>query len=470
MSMDKVKKAAEAAPASRRTFGRITPLVLAFCWATIIIEGYDAGIYGVVVPSLLQHPTWGLTPGSVGVLGSLGPAGMVLGSLAIGTLTDIVGRRKTVIGCLIAFSVITSSMALAPSPEVFGLLRFLAGIGLGGVIPTAAALTGEYAPIRVRNLAYMLVFTGFPLGGLLAAWVGIGVIPSWGWQPMFALALVPLLVFVPLALRYLPESIGFLQAKGRHGEAQRIAARFGLDMSELGASNSGAQSPAPAEPGKLASLRTIGSRRYRFATACFWATMFMALFATWSITTWLPQLMRQAGYELGSALTFLVVFNLGAVVGMLVIGTVADRIGSKRALIMSFLGAAASVALLSVALPPAAAYLLVWFAGAAVIGLPGVINGYVSKYYPVHVVATALGWSLGIGRLGAIAAPVVIGLLVGSTLGSAWNFFVIAFAALIGAFLSVFVPKPPGIRTQAATSEQSEAQAATIEQSEPQRH
>lgn len=398
----------------------------------------------MVVPWLLHDPAWGLSPGSVGVLGALGPVGMVIGSLVIGTLTDIVGRRRTLIGCVMAFSVLTSLCALAPSPEVFGLLRFLAGLGLGGVIPTAAALTGEYAPVRVRNLAYMLVFTGFPLGGLIAAWCGIGVIPAWGWHPMFALALAPLVIFVPLALRYLPESIAFLVAKGRHGEAERIAARYGLDVSGIGADQTGtSQSPAPTELDKLAALRTLSSRRYRLATGCFWATTFLALFATWSFTTWLPQLMRQAGYDLGSALTFLMVFNLGAVIGTVVIATAADKVGSKLATIATFLGAAACIALLSVRMPTGLVYLLVWFSGAAVISLPGLINAYVSKHYPVHVVATALGWSLGIGRLGGIAAPVVIGLLVGSALGSEWNFFVIAIAALIGAAFVVLVPKSP---------------------------
>jgi AAHS family benzoate transporter-like MFS transporter len=425
----------------RRTYGPVTVLVLALCWITVVADGYDVVVFGAVVPALLQDPSWGLTPASVGLLGALAPVGMFVGSLVVGTVTDVVGRRRMLIGCTAWFSALTALCALAPNPEVFGLLRFLAGLGLGGVLPTATALAGEYAPMRVRNLAYGLIFTGFPLGGILAATIGIGLIPAWGWRSMFALAVLPLLVVVPIALRYLPESVAFLAAKGRVDEAERVVARHGLPVP-----------PRPAEAPvdgvraqrMFAPLAELVSRRYRLATACFWLTSFLCLFMIYGLNTWLPQIMRQAGYSLGSALTFLIVFNVGAIIGTVVIATAADRLGSKPVIVATFLLAAAAVTLLSLRLPVLVLYALVAVGGAGTIGTQAFINAYVSKHYPVAMSATALGWSLGVGRLGSVSAPPVLGLLVGSALGVGWNFYAIAVPGLLGAALILLVPRRPG--------------------------
>lgn len=399
---------------ARRSYGPVTYLVLAICWVTVIADGYDVVVFGAVVPSLLSESGWGLTPAGVGLLGSLAPIGMFVGSLVVGTLTDILGRRRMLIVCVAWFSVLTGLLAVAQSPEVFGLLRFLAGLGLGGVLPTATALAGEYAPVRVRNLAYAVIFTGFPVGGMLAAVIGIGVIPVWGWRGMFVLALLPLVVIVPVALRFLPESVVFLEAKGRVAEAER---------------------------GQLFALADLVSHRYLLATLCFWVASALCLFMNFGLNTWLPQIMRQSGYSLGSALVFLLVFNLGAIIGMVAIAPAADRVGSQPVILVTFLAAAAAVTLLSVQLPVFALYLLIAVGGAGTVGTQAFINAYVSKHYPVRMAATALGWSLGVGRLGSIAAPLVLGLIVGSALGSGWSFYAIAIAGAIGAVVIALVPK-----------------------------
>jgi len=438
---------AQTAPDGRRTFGPVTLLVLAICWITVVADGYDVVVYGAVVPSLLQDRSWGLTPASVGLIGALAPIGMFVGSLVVGTVTDLVGRRRMLIGCVAWFSVFTGLCALAPSPGTFGLLRFFAGLGLGGVLPTATALAGEYAPLRVRNLAYGLIFTGFPLGGIIAALVGIQLIPATGWRAMFALAVLQLLVVVPIALRFLPESVAFLAAKGRTAQAERIAARYGVPVAAQRPARDVQDQPSRS---KLAALADLVSRRYLLATVCFWLTSFLCLFMIYGLNTWLPQIMRQAGYSLGSALTFLVVFNVGAIIGTVVIAMAADKLGSKPVIVVTFLLAAVAVTLLSLHLPSLVLYALVAVGGAGTIGTQAFINAYVSKHYPVRMGATALGWSLGIGRLGSVSAPPVLGLLVGSALGVGWNFYAIAIPGLIGAALIALVPRRPADPEMAA--------------------
>lgn len=429
-----------------RSLKRIGVLVLALCWATVIADGYDVVVFGAVLPSLLAEPGWGLTPASAGLIGSLALAGMFIGSLVVGSLTDRFGRRRMLIVCLVWFSVLTGLCAVAPSPETFGALRFLAGFGLGGVLPTASALVAEYSSRRSRNFVYAVMFSGFPIGGILAALVGLVLIPSWGWRSMFLVGLLPLLVVVPLAIRKLPESISFLLAKGRHVEAEALALRHGLTVTDLAPEPSGpvVGTPPAASGPETTSGSTVAqlfSPRFRLATVCFCLASFLCLFMIYGLNTWLPQIMRQSGYSLGSALTFLLVFNVGAIIGTILISTLADRIGSKPVILGTFFLAAVAVGLLSISLPTAALYVLVALGGVGVIATQAFINAFVSDVYPVAMGATALGWSLGVGRLGSMAAPPVLGLLVGSALGLEWNFYAIAIPGLIGAALIALVPQ-----------------------------
>ncbi|MDX3044675.1 MFS transporter, partial [Streptomyces caniscabiei] len=134
------------------TWPPVTVLVLAICGLAIVADGYDVVIYGAVIPSLLHEGGWGLTPAGAGLIGSFALIGMLIGATTVGTLTDTLGRRKTLIACLTWFSVMTGLCATATSPELFGFFRFLAGLGLGGVLPTASALSGEYSHPKTRNL------------------------------------------------------------------------------------------------------------------------------------------------------------------------------------------------------------------------------------------------------------------------------------------------------------------------------
>jgi AAHS family benzoate transporter-like MFS transporter len=421
----------------------VTLLVLAICGITVVADGYDVVVFGVVVPSLLREPGWGLTPPTAGLIGSLALIGMLMGSLTGGTITDTLGQRRMLIGCLAWFSAMTGLCAMAPSPDVFALLRFLAGLGLGGVLPIASALAAEYSPPRSRNLVYAIVFSGFPVGGLIAALTGIFVIPRFGWQAMLLLGLLPLLLIVPLALRFLPESIAFLLARRRNAEAETIAARWHIALDEAYLQTAGSAESRSARSGSMASLKDLFSRSHLRATACFLTVTFLCLFMIYGLNTWLPEIMRRAGHSPGSALAFLLVFNIGAVVGTVIISMAADRLGSKPIIITTFLLAGVAVILLSLRLPAAVLYSAVALGGIGTIGTQTFILAYVSKHYPVRMGATALGWTLGFGRLGSMLAPPLLGLIIGAGLTFRWNFYALALPAVLGAVLIWLVPRMP---------------------------
>jgi AAHS family benzoate transporter-like MFS transporter len=408
--------------------------VVAICFVTIVFDGYDLIVYGAVVPSLLRHPTWHLTPGQAGAIGSYALAGMVIGTLCVGALTDIVGRRKIMFASIVWFSLAMGATALAPSAGAFGVLRFLTGLGLGGVVPTAIALTVEYAPPHRRNFNNAVMFSGFSLGGVLAAVLAINLIPQHGFRIMFWIGMAPLVLVLPLAYRFLPESVSFLRARGRHSEADRLAARYGVPPEPAVAEN-------VEKTGRWSSLALLFGRRRLTATVLFGVASFFGLLLVYGLNTWLPQIMRQAGYPLGSSLRFLLVLNLGAIAGALLASTLADRLGSKVVTTAAFALAAVSIYALSTAPATFVLYALIAVAGVGTIGTQILVNGYVATHYPAGSRATALGWSLGVGRLGAIVGPLFGGWVLDSGRGLDWNFYGFAVPAVLGVLVIAAVPR-----------------------------
>jgi AAHS family benzoate transporter-like MFS transporter len=406
--------------------------VAAICLVTIVFDGYDLIVYGAVVPSLLQDPAWRLTPAQAGAIGSYALIGMVIGTLCVGVLTDILGRRKIMLGSIVWFSLAMGATALATTPEAFGLLRFVTGLGLGGVVPTAIALTVEYAPPHRRNVYNALMFSGFSVGGVLAAVLAMNLVPAYGFRVMFWIGMAPLLLVVPLAYRFLPESVSFLLARGRRTEAERLAQRYGVPL-DTAASDAGAK--------RGSAIGLLFSRGHLLATLLFGVASVFGLLLVYGLNTWLPQLMREAGYPLGPSLGFLLVLNLGAVVGTLLVSTLADRLGSKPVTVAAFAAAAASIYGLSLQPSTPALYALVAVAGFGTVGTQILVNGYVATHYPAGSRASALGWSLGVGRIGAILGPLFGGWVLASGLGFAWNFYGWVIPAVLGALVIAAVPR-----------------------------
>jgi AAHS family benzoate transporter-like MFS transporter len=397
----------QATVASAATERNPRLLVLGLCFATIVFDGYDLIVYGSVVPELLDYEPWGLTPGRVGNIGSLALAGMLIGALGVGALTDIVGRRKVLLGCLVWFSLAMGVCAVAPNAGVFALARFLAGLGLGGVMPTTVALTVEYAPADRHHRYNALMFSGYSVGGILAALLAIWYLPDYGFRFLFGLGMLPLVTIVPLAWRFLPESRQF-----------------------------------KAAPKNEALPRALFSGPKRTASVLFPLASFCGLLLVYGLNTWLPKIMQKAGYPLTSSLAFLVMLNVGAVIGALSGSTVADRLGARLVTAAGFAVAAGAVVLMSRGLSVGALYVVVAAAGLGSVGTQILLNGYVASYYGADHRASALGWTLGIGRLGAILGPTVGGWLLASSLGVDWNFYTFAIAASAGAGLVLLVPQP----------------------------
>jgi benzoate transport len=416
--------------------------VAGLCWAAVALDGFDLVVLGAVTPALLEYEAWGLTAPQVGAITSYGLIGMMIGALGIGTLADVIGRRACILLSVSVFSVFTALLAIAPSPEVFGLIRFLGGLGLGGLIPTAATMVSEYARLRRRGSSITFMMTGYHVGGILTALLAIPILPVLGWRAMFVAGALPALVLVPLMLRNLPESPSFLVARGRREEAEELASRYGIALEPDELRKVRAEERA-SEGGGLRAVRTLFSGGYVVGTLAFSVASFMGLLLVYGLNQWLPTIMRDAGYALGAALAFLLVLNLGAVAGLLLAGPVADRYGSKIACAGWFGLAAVSLFLLSVQLPLVLTYLIVFVTGFFVFSAQVLLYAYVSRHYPTSGRGTALGWAAGIGRVGAICGPLLGGFLLGAGLAVPWGFYAFALVGVLGTVFVFVVPKSP---------------------------
>ncbi|SDW87454.1 MFS transporter, AAHS family, benzoate transport protein [Arthrobacter sp. cf158] len=409
-------------------------VVIFLCFLAIVFDGYDLVVYGAIVPKLLAYEPWGLTAVQTGAIGSYALAGMFIGAILIGYLTDIVGRRKVMMVSIASFSLLMLLTAWAPTPELFGLFRFLAGLGLGGVIPTAIALTVEFSKSNRRNFNNALMFSGYAVGGILAALLSLAFLSTLGFQGMLALGGIPLVAVVPLLFKLLPESPAFLAAKGRRSEAEKIIADYGLD--QLPPERAAGDAPAKGR------FRTLLTGRLLGAMILFCVAGICGQTLVYGLNTWLPQLMVIANYSLASSLSFLLTVNIGAVVGVLVSSRLADKFGPRNVTAISFACSGVALVLMGTGIMPLVVmYFLVGVVGFGSVGAQILVNGFVATYFSGATRATALGITLGIGRIGAVLAISGGGVLVAASLGNFINFSIWAIAAAIGVVAVLAVPR-----------------------------
>jgi MFS transporter, AAHS family, benzoate transport protein len=421
---------------------RTTALVLVLCFLTIVAEGYDIGVMGTIVPSLLADQAWKLTPIEVGAMGSAALFGTLFGSYFISVVSDLVGRKLLLTGCVGLFSLSMLAAAWSPTPFVFSVARFVGGLGLGGVISAAAALSIEYSPPSKRNLNFALMYSGYSFGALLSALIGIAFLGSHGWRFIIALGASPLVV-IPFLMCLLPESLDFLISRGKRAQAQGLALKLGIKISSL----EHPANDARPKPSIGAVFGEVFSKQNAWATVSLWIAQISAVLVIYGLGTWLPQLMRKLGYDLGSSLSFLAVFMLSSAIGGILIGQISDRLGVRKTIVGGYVVGALAISGLAIKSSLIVNYILVALAGFGSIGVAMVQLGFIASYYRVHARASATGWAVGIGRLGAMSGPMVGAWLAAQGVDVKWNFFAFASSALVAAAAIALTRSPDRSRS-----------------------
>ncbi|WP_313812820.1 aromatic acid/H+ symport family MFS transporter [Glutamicibacter sp.] len=385
-----------AKPLAAKVSSKTAFFAVLACWLLVVFDGYDLIVYGTVQKALLNEG-WGLNDATLGTIGSLAFLGMLIGALLAGRLSDTLGRRKTILSCAALFSVLTVLCAFAPNAMVFGGLRLLAGIGLGGLVPSVNAMVAELVPERWRSGIATLMMSGVPVGGSIASLLGMGIVPNYGWQPMFVIGGAALVIVLPIAWATLPETM----PATTHTKAGFGAQGFGALL----------------------------QRKYVVASMVFAIANLATLFAWYGLATWLPKLMTGLNYDLGSALVFGLVLNLGAVAGSVITAWAGDKFGPALTGAVAAALAGVGLGVIITHPPVGVVYAMLVLAGIGTHGTAALIIAAVANYYPHYLRGTALGWTTGVGRIGAVLAPQAAGLMLQSGFGESSNFLLFALGA-----------------------------------------
>lgn len=434
-------------------FNRFHAGVLLWCALIIICDGYDLAVAGIALPSIMKD--MGVTAQNAGFMVSSALFGMMFGAIFLGTIADRIGRRKAIAICIALFSIFTAAAGFTHDPYTFSAMRFLAGLGIGGVMPNVVAQMTEYSPKKIRATMVTLMFSGYAVGGMLAALLGKGLLETYGWSSVFLAAGLPVLL-IPVILKALPESMPFLIRENRLDELKQIVARMEPSYRPDADDRFALPAQDRAEGAPIGKLFQDGRG---FSTAMFWIAFFMCLFMVYALSSWLTKLMASAGYSLGSALTFVLVLNFGAVIGAVGGGWLADRFNIKYVLMGMYALAAVSITLLGFKVPTELLFLLVGLAGASTIGTQIVTYAYAGQFYPMAIRSTGIGWASGVGRSGAILAPIAIGTLVGMALPLEQNFMAIAIPAAIAVIAVSLIRHGRSASVQAAPAMPPRARA-----------
>lgn len=419
--------------ASQSRFNGFHGLVLFWCVLILIIDGYDLAVVGAALPSIMKSMNVDAT--RAGIMAGSALFGTMLGAIFLGTLADRIGRPRMIAVCVALFSLFTAAAGLTTEPIGFSIARFIAGLGIGGVLPIVTAQMGEFAPAKLRTRLVTMVFAGYSVGGILVALTAKQLIESHGWQWVFYVAGLPVLL-IPFILKTLPESLSFLVKTGNQQELHRLARKIAPEMRPAdGARFIG----SPADKSRAAPVRRLFEDGRGFSTVMIWMAFMTGLFMVYALNSWLTKLMAMAGYSLGSALNFVIVFNVGAIVGAIGGGLLSDKLSIKYVLVAFYAIGAASLTALAYTKSTELLFLVVFVVGASTLGTQLLAYAYAGDYYSPATRSTGVGFASGIGRIGAIVAPVLIGWLVSLALPMEQNFMAIALAGVIGAIAVTLV-------------------------------
>ncbi|MFA6117618.1 MAG: MFS transporter [Sphingomonas sp.] len=404
-------------------------LVLGLGALAIVFDGFDNQLLGFAAPAIMAD--WHLSATSLVPVVAFSLIAMTVGTALGGYLADRVGRRPMLIGCVFLFGIATLAIAAAPDFTTLIALRITAGLGLGGALPVAAAYLTEFTSKRHRSMVVSLGIVCTPLGGLIAGALSAVILPSMGWRHLFLAGGLLSVGTAMMFLLLLPESPRYLLARGGHDRRiNTLLRRFGHAI-DADAHVVCTEAEAPAKPGltQIFSAQGIGQ------TLLLWSAFFCCLLAVYAMFSWGPTILNGGGVGLRVASIGLALFNLGGMLGALVVGVAMDRLGSRRPM-LAFAAAASivsAIAALYWSYPDRSATgFMVIFAilGLTIAGLQVALYALATQIYPTAMRASGVGFAAAIGRLGAIASSAAGAL---SLANGASIFFVILAVAMAGA-------------------------------------
>jgi AAHS family 4-hydroxybenzoate transporter-like MFS transporter len=414
-----------------RPIGGFHFLLLALGGTVMFLDGFDTQAISFAAPSIAKE--WGLPVSALGPILSAAIAGLMAGYLLLSPLANRFGHRRIVIVCTAAFGLLTLLCAAAASPWQLIVLRFLTGAGLGAAIPSIVALVSEFAPTRRRSSFVMFIYCCLALGFVAAGIISGFVIPAWGWRAMFIVGGVVPLVLVALLLRYFPESPNYLIKVGAHDRALATLRRLSplLDGDIILRK----YDSATMKSGTIDIVRG----RWASATGLLWIAFIGNLGVFYALQSWLPTIVTSGGHSRTIVIAATVLTTIGGIAAATIIGPFMDRTNPFRTLSVVYLGGAVFTGLMGFVLDGASTAVLLgsaFLTGTCVAGGQMSVIALATVVYPPIKRPAGVGWALGIGRLGGIMGPLLVGWALGADLAPS-SVFVMMGVILVAASISV---------------------------------
>lgn len=414
---------------------RLQIAVVAVCFVLNMLDGIDVLAVSFAAPPITAE--WSLSAKAMGSVFSAGLIGMTLGAMFLASLADRMGRRKMLLLCVLMVAAGTGLTGLVATLEQLIILRILTGLGIGSMLASLTSMVSEYTPARRRNLGISIMVGGYPLGAIFGGFLAAWVIPEFGWRAMFVAFGAITAIMFPIVLM-LPESLHFLVQK-RPGNALQ---KLNKVISKLGQPQLEALPPADEEhvvPGVSALL--TGKRRS--STLRLWAAFFMTFLTLYFLYSWIPKIIVDSGLPLEKGIYTSIALNVGAIIGVVSLGYLADRLGLALLTLVFLLGAAAAMIIFAFSPPVIAALLVVtFFVGMFIQGGFSGLYSASARIYPTEVRTTGVGWAIGAGRTGAIIGPFVGGVLMDMKFSITAYFILFAIPLIIAGVTAYTISKP----------------------------
>lgn len=407
-------------------------------WA---LDAMDVGLISFIMAALVTH--WNLSATEASLLGSIGFVGMALGATFGGLLADKIGRRQVFALSLLVYGIATGASALSVSLAMLMALRFVVGLGLGAELPVASTLISEFSPRRIRGRMVVILEAFWALGWILAAIIGTFVVTAsdTGWRWALALGCVPAAYAIYVRLG-LPESVRFLERKGRHAEAEAIVVSF-----EEAAAAEGKDLDTTALPDNhdtaTESSVSIWSTALRKRTAALWIVWFCINLSYYGAFIWIPSLLVADGFTLVKSFQFTLIITLAQLPGYAVAAWLIEKWGRRSTLATFLVGSAVSAALYGLASVEwqilVAGCLLSFFN----LGAWGALYAIGPELYPTNVRGTGTGAAAGFGRIASIIAPLIVPPVIAFG-GPVMLFALFASAFAVAALAALTLPEQKG--------------------------
>ena len=407
--------------------------VVMMCFILNMNDGIDVLVVSYTASEIMTE--WGLTRALQGYIFSAGLAGMTLGCLFIAPVADRIGRRRLFIFAVGLESVAMILSSLVDNYTQFIVLRFLAGLGIGGLLPTMAAIASEFSSEKRKDLAVGFVQAGWPIGAIMMGFFTAWAVPHFGWRFAYLSAGLISAIMLVMVILFMPESIEYLWKRQPDRALQRInriLKRIGQREMDVLPELKETHPP---------SVKTLFNATYRASTIRLWIGIFFGFMTLYTLISWVPSIAKDSGMPFKMATYVGTVLNIGAFIGSTGIGWLASRFRLKRLIFVFFLIAFGIMVLYgTITLSNALVFAITFLMG---IFVQGGFNGYwpaTARVYEAEIRATGVGWAIGAGRFGAILGPAIFGILSNMEMSVPVLFIIFSIPLVISAIAIYNIP------------------------------